>query len=75
MKATHLLRDRDSKFTAMFDTILKAQGIKVQQLPIRSPNLNAYAERFAVLSATTFCTFLREFSPLEVYAGWAGSAD
>jgi len=24
---------------------------------------------FAVLSATTFCTFLREFSPLEVYAG------
>ncbi len=46
LEAAHLLRDRDSKFTEKFDAILKAQGAKVQPLPVRSPNLNAYSERF-----------------------------
>jgi hypothetical protein len=39
--------DRDSRFTGMSDAILKGQGIEVHPLPICSPNLNAYAERFA----------------------------
>ena len=30
----------------MFDTILTVQGAKVHKLPVQSPNLNAYAERF-----------------------------
>ena len=46
LPADRLLRDRDSKFASMFDTILESSGVNVQLLPIRSPNLNAFAERF-----------------------------
>ncbi len=46
LSAGLLLRDRDAKLTAGFDRIIKAQGIIPKRLPIRSPNLNAYAERF-----------------------------
>lgn len=41
-----LLRDRDAKFTPIFDVILKASGIGVKVLPVRSPNLSVFAERF-----------------------------
>lgn len=43
-----LLRDRDDKFRVGDDTFSKAlaqAGIDTMQLPHRSPNLNAYAER------------------------------
>jgi transposase InsO family protein len=50
----HLLRDRDSKFTDEFDEILKAAGVKPVKLPPRSPNLNAFAERW-VLSVKSEC--------------------
>jgi len=42
----YLLRDRDSKFTAGFDQILKSGGVEAVRLPPHSPNLNAYAERW-----------------------------
>ena len=42
----YLLHDRDAKFCAGFDGILKAVGIEVMKLPPRSPNLNAYLERW-----------------------------
>ncbi|XHR30469.1 MAG: integrase core domain-containing protein [Chthoniobacteraceae bacterium] len=45
-KATHLIKDGDTKFTAKFDEIFKGEGIKVKKLPFASPNLNAHAERF-----------------------------
>lgn len=45
-KASYLLRDGDVKFTGGFDEIFKSEGIKVKKLPFRSPNLNAFAERF-----------------------------
>lgn len=38
------LRDRDGKFTQQFDGIFASEDIRVQPLPIRSPNLYAYAE-------------------------------
>ncbi len=38
--------DRDTIFTAEFRNYLKQEGIKAVRLPARSPNLNAYAERF-----------------------------
>jgi putative transposase len=38
--------DRDSKYSAAFRDLLKGSGIEVVRLPPRSPNLNAYAERF-----------------------------
>ncbi len=51
---THLILDRDPLFTAQFRAILKSGGVKVVRLPARSPNLNAYAERF-VLSIKSEC--------------------
>lgn len=49
-----LIRDRDSKFgggagvrrEGGFDDRLGAAGVSVLRLPVASPNLNAYAERF-----------------------------
>jgi putative transposase len=42
----YLIHDRDPLFTAEFLSILQASGVKSVKLPPRSPNLNAYAERF-----------------------------
>ena len=38
--------DRDSEYSSAFQGLLKGSGITVVRLPPRSPNLNAYAERF-----------------------------
>jgi putative transposase len=45
-RPTILLRDRDSKFVAAFDTLLRAEGVEVKAVGPRAPNLNAYAERW-----------------------------
>src|SRR5215471_4457181 len=42
----YLLHDRDQKFCREFRDTLKAGGVKCLRLPARSPNLNAYAERW-----------------------------
>ena len=42
----YLIHDRDTKFTQAFDGLLKASGVEPVLLPPRSPNLNAYCERF-----------------------------
>jgi transposase InsO family protein len=42
----YLLHDRDSKYCASFREVLEAGGVKPLALPPRSPNLNAYAERW-----------------------------
>jgi len=42
----YLNHDRDGKFCAAFQKILEAVGIKQVTLPARSPNLNAFAERW-----------------------------
>ena len=44
--AIHLIIDRDGKFTARFRETLTDAGVKPVRLPPRSPNLNAFAERF-----------------------------
>jgi transposase InsO family protein len=41
-----VILDRDSKYSAAFRDLLKGSGVEVVRLPPRSPNLNAYAERF-----------------------------
>lgn len=50
----YLIHDRDTKYTDQFIRMLKDSGTKNVKLPRRSPNLNAYAERF-VLSIKTEC--------------------
>ena len=42
----HLIHDRDPLFTTSFREILRSSGVEAVKLPARSPNLNAYAERF-----------------------------
>ena len=42
----YALHDRDTKFCASFRATLASGGIKAIQLPARSPNLNAFAERW-----------------------------
>jgi transposase InsO family protein len=43
---THLIGDRDTKYTAPFRRLIAESRTAVIRLPPRSSNLNAYAERF-----------------------------
>jgi putative transposase len=42
----YLLHDRDTKYTHSFQAIMESGQVKTLPLPARSPNLNAYAERW-----------------------------
>jgi transposase InsO family protein len=44
--AMYLIHDRDPLFTTAFALVLRSGGVNTVRLPARSPNLNAYAERF-----------------------------
>ena len=50
----YLIHDRDDKFSKKVDKTLRDAGVEPVVLPPRSPNLNAYAERF-VLSVKSEC--------------------
>jgi putative transposase len=50
----YLLHDRDTKYTPSFLAIIESIHVKTLQLPARSPNLNAYSERW-VRSAKEEC--------------------
>jgi putative transposase len=42
----YLIHDRDGKYCPAFQQIIDTAGVKWVPLPARSPNLNAYAERW-----------------------------
>jgi putative transposase len=41
-----LVRDRDSKFTGVFDAVFASEGINILRTPVRAPQANAIAERW-----------------------------
>ena len=41
-----LIRDRDSKFTSMFDAIFASESIQIIQVPIRAPRANSIMQRW-----------------------------
>jgi putative transposase len=45
-KCRYLLHDRDTKYARSFRAIIESGQVKTLALPARSPNLNAYAERW-----------------------------
>ena len=46
MQVDVVMRDRDGKFVADFDTVLKDAGAKVVRTAVRAPNQNAFVERW-----------------------------
>jgi putative transposase len=42
----YLILDRDGKFALSFRALIESAGVEMLRLPPRSPNLNAFAERF-----------------------------
>jgi putative transposase len=50
-----LIRDRDAKFTTVFDEIFSSEGLTIMMTPPQTPQANCYAERW-IRTARAECT-------------------
>jgi putative transposase len=41
-----VVRDRDGKFTGIFDVVFASEGVRILRTPVRAPQANAYAQRW-----------------------------
>jgi putative transposase len=46
LQVRFLIHDRDAKFPAAFDALLRSEKIKVIRTPVQPPNANAHMERW-----------------------------
>lgn len=54
----HLIVDRDTKYSRLFRAFCARAGVEVIRLPPRSPNLNAFAERFVLSTKEEYVSTL-----------------
>src|SRR5262249_45271903 len=54
-RSRYLLHDRDGKYCPSFRQVIRSGNVKPLRLPVRSPNLNAFVERW-VRSVKEECT-------------------
>jgi transposase InsO family protein len=72
MRKRYLIMDRDALFTAEFRRVVDAAGVKAIRLPPRSPNLNAFAERFVLSIKSVLGSHRRRFDGAQAHDGIFG---